>query len=127
MTMKTSSRWWWGAAGVLGLALVVGCAAERSKGKPFFHQDDPNEASATHLGDPWGEGSVAEMLGTDERKAVRDAGLGFAEEQPLEPIAGAGEPESGFARRMDQAGKVGVTLLGVGLSAAAVAAPFFLF
>jgi hypothetical protein len=114
--------------GLVGLALVIGCAAERRPGSRFEAAHDATDPSETEVGDAWADGSVLEMLAPDEREAVRKWGVPGGDPEAL-GLAGRSEPapRGGFAGAMDRAGKVGVTLLGVGLSAAAVAAPFFLF
>lgn len=126
--MRMCGLGWWGGAGFLGLALAIGCAAERTPGARFRSGEDAADVSETQGGDPWADGSVLEMLAPDEREAVQRWGVPGGDPESFGPEAQSPPaPRGGFAEKMDNAGKVGTALLGVALSAAAVAAPFFLF
>ncbi len=123
--------WSGGVAGVVVLAWVTAFAAETHR--PAFHrdEDDMPEFSASRLGDPMDEGSVADFLTPEEREAVRHSGMAedvdldahdAAAAPPREPDA----PKGAFARAADKAGKVGVVMLGLGMTFGAMVAPLFL-
>ena len=128
-----SMRTWTGrAAGVAAIVIVVAaCGVDQHR--PYFHDDaaDTPEFSATRLGDPPEEDSVAKFLNDDEREAVRRSGMtGIRVDDPktaLDAVPSEDPPKGPVGSAMDKAGKVGVSVLGVGLSLAAAAAPFLLF
>ena len=127
-------RRWTAIGGVLVFALAVsGCsmfgqhATDGSEDTDEFAQEDKDPLAHPHH-------SVMDMLDPEEREAVERSGMsgmmdrsGAASETqgPFGPERRAmdREPES----KSDQAGKLGMSVLSVALSAAAVAAPFFLF
>jgi hypothetical protein len=99
----------------------------------MFHDEsrDLPAFSAARLGDPFEEGSAIDFLEPDEQEAVRrldGSELALADEGQATPeeLREATRPQGGMARALDTAGKLGVVLLGVGLTLAAVVAPFFL-
>ena len=101
----------------LGLALTafVACgldgrrAGQRDDAEPEFSAD------RLELGD---HDSILDLLEPEEREALtRSQMSGTGGEGPSEQREG----------KADKAGKVGLSVLSVALSAAAVAAPFFLF
>jgi len=127
-------RRWTAIGGVLVFALAVsGCslfgqhATDGSEDTDEFAQEDKDPLAQPHH-------SVLDMLDPEERDAVDRSGIsGFKDrtdaaaepEGPFGPERRAmdREPES----KSDKAGKLGISVLSVALSAAAVAAPFFLF
>jgi hypothetical protein len=133
--MATERRRWTMIGGMLVIALAVsGCsmfgqhAADGS--------DDETDAFAQEEQDPLAHPhhSVLDLLDPEEREAVERSGIsGFGErgdaaaetEGPFGPERRAfdREPES----KSEKAGKLGISIMSVALSAAAVAAPFFLF
>ena len=119
--------------GLLGVTVVAGCGME-DKHRPFFH--DPNaeapELSAARLGDGFDDDSAADFLRPEEREAVRRAGitdihLSEAEDGSAPRIPEPATPKGPIGRAFDTAGKIGVALLGVGLTLGAAVAPFLLF
>jgi hypothetical protein len=118
---------------VAGLAavvtLVAACAMDQNR--PFFHDEDKDtpEFSAARLGDPMDEDSVADFLRPDERNAVRRSGMtGIRVDEPKAELDEPAKPPQGaVAHALDTTGKVGVSLLGVGLTIGAAVAPFLLF
>lgn len=128
--MRTPARrWlgWWMAAKVVALAIAVGCGAA-ARESPWHDPDKATpELSAVHIGDPWIEGSVADFLGPQEREAVTNSGLSWADEDVRTAMKDAQPTRSENERMLDHAGKLGVTLMGVGITIGAAVAPFFLF
>jgi hypothetical protein len=120
--MRMAGRWAWGAAGLLLCGLVVaGCGMGRERDSLFGSEDVP-ETSAWHLGE--GE-SVVELLGSDEAAAVHDSGASWAgDETAATPTGGLPDREESFS---DKAGKMGLVLLGLGMTVGAAAAPYLLF
>jgi hypothetical protein len=117
------------AAVVTAVVLAVGACGPETH-RPFFHDDseDMPEFSAARLGDPWGEGSAADLLGPDEKDAVRRAGLPVRDgASPSEEGRAAKEPPGDVESAADKAGKASVALLSVGLTLGALVAPFFAF
>jgi hypothetical protein len=118
------------AAVVTAVVLAAGACGPETH-RPFFHDDteDMPEFSAARLGDPLEEGSAADLLGPDERDAVRRAGLPVRDlpETPDGEARPAKEQPGGVAHAADTAGKASVALLSVGLSLGAMVAPFFAF
>jgi hypothetical protein len=130
----------WRGVMVLGALALAACGYE-DRHRAFFHDDskDRPEFSAVHLGDGFEDDSAADFLNPTEKEAVEKSRVSDSklEMEPgpdgslrlvpaKEPAAAAREPqqEEGF---LDRAGKVSVSVLGVGLSLAAAAAPFLLF
>ena len=117
-------------AGLAAVAtLVAACAMDQHR--PYFHDEDKDtpEFSAARLGDPIDEDSVADFLKPDERNAVRRSGMtGIRVDEPKAELDEPAKPPQGpVAHALDTAGKVGVSLLGVGLTIGAAVAPFLLF
>jgi hypothetical protein len=128
--MKAGRLLGW-VGGLFGsMLLVAACGIDQHR--PFFHGDDDEtpEFSAARLGDPFDADSVTDFLAPEEREAVMRSGMtglrlhdandsGAARPEP--------EPKSRIGRALDTAGKVGVSLLGVGVTLGAAAAPFLMF
>ena len=117
------------AAMVAVVVLAVGACGPETH-RPFFHEDseDMPEFSAARLGDPWSEGSAADLLGPDEKDAVRRAGMPVRDgASPSAEARAAEEPMNGVESTADKAGKASVALLSVGLTLGALVAPFFMF
>jgi len=103
---------------VLGLALtmVLACGLD---GRRAGHRDDTEpEFSADRL-ELSDQDAILDLLEPDEREALTRSQMSGVPGDP----AGAPADET----KSDKAGKVGLSVLSVALSAAAVAAPFFLF
>jgi hypothetical protein len=117
---------WRGAVAALALAGLLATACGLEKPQAVRGEDD---LSAEEDLDTLDEHSVLDMLEPEEREAVARAGLtGLAHDgQPTGPFASEARRQSKEEGRLYTAGKVGISVLGVALSAAAVAAPFFLF
>lgn len=113
----------------MGVVLVVAALLAGAGAVATAESGDDDEFSASHLGDGLGEGSMWEMLTPEERAAAERSGVAWLErEKP--PTAGEASPAAesgGVSKKLDKAGKVGFSLLAVGLSLAAAAAPFLLF
>jgi len=136
VTMRMGRVWRGWVVGVLAGGLVGGaCGLGEHRTATHGDDDDTPAFSAARLGDP-GE-SVLELLAPEEREAVRRSqilrpGAGDPGDPPpadeSAPAApGADQPQGRVAHSLDTAGRVSVSLLAVGLSAAAAAAPFLLF
>jgi hypothetical protein len=114
---------------VAALGIGIGCGQAARESPWHDPRRDSPELSSVRLNDPWAEGSAADFLGPQEREAVSESGASWTDEEVRLAMKESAkpEPESGFGKAADQAGKVGVTLMGVGITVAAVVAPFFLF
>jgi hypothetical protein len=113
----------------VGVVVVLGVLLGAGGGDATAEPEDDDPFSAAHLGDLEGE-SMWEMLTPEERAAVERSGVDWVEAGKPKAEAAAPEaapPEGGFGKKLDKAGKVGFSLLAVGLSLAAAAAPFLLF
>jgi hypothetical protein len=106
-------------AGVATVVLAAGaCGLERR------HADDQEvlpEVSAERLGDLSAQDSILDLLDPDEREAVERTGLSGARPEHV------AAPPRAREGALDKAGGAGLSVLVVAISAAAVAAPFFLF
>jgi len=137
--VRTAVRLGWvgvAALVVAGLA-AVGCGQQHSS-RPYFHDEssDRQAFSAARLGEPWEEDSPIDFLDDEQRQAVQQAGLSgwhFEDDEAGElslsdqkAIEEASQPQGAFARAADKAAKVGVVLLGVGVTLGMLVAPFFL-
>lgn len=118
--------------GWLGVVLVVASIGGACSTGPS-PEDQVPEFSASRLGDPMEESSIAELLGPEEREAVRRAGIKLGggdrltmQDETQQEGAPAFPGQEGDTTA-DKAGKVGVVLLGLGMTLAAAAAPFFMF
>jgi len=125
--MHTAGRRWTTAA-VVAAGLAIGCGAARES--PWHDpQKESPELSAVQLGDPWSEGSAADFLGPQERDAVASSGASWTDEDVRLAMRENARPapQGTMEKAADHAGKLGVTLMGVGITLGAVVAPFFLF
>jgi hypothetical protein len=105
-------------AGIVAVTVMGACGLSEHAAK----KDEPPEISAERLGDLSDQDSILDVLDPDEREAVDRTGLSGA--RP----AHEGEPvEAKEETALDKAGKATFSILTVAVSAAAVAAPFFLF
>ncbi len=117
-----------GWAAVAIAVLVGGCAADRHR--PSFHDDaeDIPAFSASHLGDPPDNDSVADLLLPEEREAVLRSGMTGVRVDPAGAVSHLDDPpKTGISGALDKVGKVFVSLLGVALTVGAAVAPFLLF
>jgi hypothetical protein len=122
----------WAAGWVAGLVmfgLVGGISAFAQR-----HEDDEAlpEFSAERLEDPEHD-SILDMLEPEEREAVTRSGMslgsepGASPEGPQGPFGPETRQQQGRSEgTLDKIGKISVSVLGVALSLAAVAAPFFM-
>jgi len=110
-------------AGLLGLG---GAFALADSGDD---DEDADEFSASHLGDGMGEGSLWEMLTPEEKAAAEKSGVPWLDGEKATAKANASSDgeSSSTSKKLDKAGKVGFSILAVGLSLAAAAAPFLMF
>jgi hypothetical protein len=129
--MKVVRRWRGWVAGIVVGGLVAGACGLEKHGS--LYDDEAPAFSAERLG---GDGSVAgEVLTPSEREALDRSrvsappsesgadGTSTVEGEALDEEEEEEEKED----KLDTAGKVGLSLLTVGLSLAAAAAPFLLF
>ena len=109
-------RAWVAVVGAVVLAAACGMSQHAAK------KDEPPEFSAERLGDLSEQDSVLDLLDPEEREAMQRTGMSGA--RPAhEGVPGPAKEESA----LDKAGKATFSILTVAISAAAVAAPFFLF
>jgi hypothetical protein len=111
--------------GLVGGASVFGEQREDDEALPEF--------SAERLGDLEEHDSILDMLEPEEREAVERSGMSLGSEPGASPEGTQGPfgPETRQQQgrsegTLDKIGKIGVSVLGVALSLAAVAAPFFM-
>jgi hypothetical protein len=118
-----------GWLGALLLVVVAGCQVEDHH-RPYFHDDtnDLPEFSAMHLGQPFEDQSVTDILSPDERAALVHSDfsevVGASDDDLTSPhsLEPPKQPNAG-----DKAAGIGMSLLGVGITLGAMAAPYLLF
>jgi hypothetical protein len=104
-------------AGMVAVTVIGACGLTDHAAKK-----EPPELSAERLGDLSDQDSILDLLDPEEREAMDREGVSGA--RP----AHQGEPdEAKEESALDKAGKATFSILTVAVSAAAVAAPFFLF
>lgn len=92
------------------------------------HEDD-RAFGAQHLGDPYGEHALADVLSPEQREAADRVGIRVGEPE----LGSDGEVDGrsgnleGEESTSDTAGRVGVTALSVGMTLGMLVAPFFLY
>jgi hypothetical protein len=106
---------------VAAAVLIAGACAVTRSARGADEDDALPEVSAEWLDDLEEQDSILDTLEADEREAVERSGISGA--LPAHVTPPAREKESA----MDKAGKATLSILTVALSAAAAAAPFFLF
>jgi hypothetical protein len=104
-------------AGMAAVMAVGACGLSDHAAKK-----EPPELSAERLGDLSDQDSILDLLDADEREAVEREGVTGARPAHEGPPVEAKEESA-----LDKAGKATFSILTVAVSAAAVAAPFFLF
>ena len=104
---------------VLCLALTTALACGLDGPKAGHPKDDGSEFSADGLSLNEHD-AILDMLEPEEREALTRSQMSGVR-------VGDGNPAAAEESKADKAGKVGISVLSVALSAAAVAAPFFLF
>jgi len=112
------------SAGLIAVALLVGCGTERQPSAR--NDDDMPEISAAQLDDAFEDPATADFLAPEERTAldrVHAPSAQAADHAGQSPAP----PQGAVARTLDDAGKVGIALLSVGATVGALIAPFFLF
>ena len=117
---------WRGWMVVLVAAGLGVAACGLDKPEPWLGDDTPDEFSAASLGK---SPVTADMLTPAEREALaRDRGkpVLFGDEE-LASEGGSEDPRPGEEDGEEKAGKLALSLLTVGLSLAAAAAPYLLF
>jgi len=85
-----------------------------------------SDISAEQLGDAFEDPVAADFLAPEERAALDR--VGDSHSAPAAAVASAGPPppQGRFAKFLDDAGKVGIALLSVGITVGAFIAPLFL-
>ena len=119
--------------GFFGVALALGACGLEDKHRPAFHDDskDIPEFSKARLGDGFDDDDASDFLTREERQAVKSSGMTgvhVADDDDLDDEEGQQEadpPKSATAHALDNAGKMGVALLSVGVTLGALVAPFF--
>ena len=112
------------SAGLIAMALLAACGTER---QPSARDEDDPEISASQLGDAFEDPATADFLNPEERTALDRVHGPRSAEAADQPGQSPPPREGAVARRLDDAGKVGVALLSVGATLGAFIAPFFLF
>jgi len=106
-------------------ALVAGAVAVVAVGACGLGSHAPKEElpefSAARLGDLSAQDSILDLLDPEEREAMERTGMSGARPEHQAAIEEATETTG------DKVGKASISILSVALSAAAAAAPFFLF
>ena len=131
------AMWSWTGRGVLvglvGVALLGGCAAQQDHERPIFHDSskDSPAFSHSHLDDDFEKDTVADFLLPEEREAVKRSGM-TGSELAGDPAPGDGgfvgpeQPKSAVGRVLDEVGKVGVVVLQVAVMLGMMVAPLFM-
>ena len=109
-------RWRAWLAGIVAVTVIGAC------GLTDHPKKEPPEFSAERLGDLSEQDSILDLLDEDEREAVDREGVTGAR-----PAHEGAPVEAKEESALDKAGKATFSILTVAVSAAAVAAPFFLF
>jgi hypothetical protein len=114
------------AAGIISAA----CGLGHHQAPPPPHEPAPPPISADLLGEQDTGDTAWDALSPEERDAVRNSGLPrpFLDD-PTEAGTSPelGEKKTGMAHVLDVMGKVGIAVASVGLTLAALVAPFFAF
>jgi hypothetical protein len=123
----------WRAVAVLlaGGLVTAACGLGQHHAVASRDEDDPPAISADMLGEPDLGDPAWDTLSPEERSAVErsDMPRPFFDDAPSgkAPPDTPSDQRGRMARLLDTIGKVGVAVVSVGLSLAAVVAPFFLF
>ena len=123
----------WRAVAVLfaGGLVTAACGLGQHHAVASRDEDDPPAISADMLGEPDTGDTAWDSLSPEERTAVErsDMPRSFLDDAApgKTPPDTPSEPRGRMARLFDTIGKVGVAVVSVGLTLAAVVAPFFLF
>jgi hypothetical protein len=107
---------------VVGVAFAVAVVGAGTGGLVTAASEDADEITAEHLGDPSEGESMWEMLSPEEQAAVQRSGVDWVEAR-----RSAGDGDAKAESKVDKAGKIGFSILAVGMTLAAAAAPFLLF
>ena len=113
-------------ATALLLGLVGGCTMEDSH-RPYFHDDskDLPEFSAARLGQPFDDASISEVLSPEEREALSMSE--FADMFAPPENDGGERPAPRGQSTGDKIAGASMSLIGVGITLGAMAAPYLLF
>jgi hypothetical protein len=123
----------WRAVAVLLAAGLITAACGLGQHHPVASrdEDDPPAISADILGEPDTGDTAWDSLSPEERTAVERSDMPrpfFEDAAPGKTPPDTPSDQRGrMARLFDSIGKVGVAVVSVGLTLAAVVAPFFLF
>jgi hypothetical protein len=127
--MRTAVRWWVAAAAFTSALALGSCGLEQKQQKDPF--EDDHAFSASILQDiPDDDEFFGNTLSPAERDALANShAVKVPEHEPsnLDTLDTPGGEQSNLDKKLDKAGKMGLSFLTVGLSLAAAAAPFFLF
>jgi hypothetical protein len=122
----------WAVCGWVAGLVIFGLVGGVSAGEERGADEAVPEFSAERLGEP-NHDSILDMLDSEEREAVTRSGMSLGSDSSVSPEGPQGpfapetrQQQSRTGRALDTVGKIGVSVLGVALSVAAVAAPFFL-
>jgi hypothetical protein len=115
--MRKRLAGWVAGLGLLGL-IVGACGLD----KPEPPKPD-DEFGAAALGDLQPGSSILELLDPEEREALDKSGMSMPKGEQTESATALSRDET----KSDKAGAIGISVLGVAITAAMVAAPFFMF
>jgi hypothetical protein len=129
--MRTAVRWGVAAVALTSMLALGSCGLEQEKKRKDPFDDDHAAFSASILQDiPDDDEFFGNTLSPAERDALANshaAKVPEHESSNLDTLDTPGGEQSNLDRKLDKAGKMGLSFLTVGLSLAAAAAPFFLF
>jgi hypothetical protein len=116
----------WAAALLAAAIGTAGCGPATHRAPLHDDADDTPEFSAAHLGDPFDDDSVGDMLNPAEREAVRQSGMTGVRVDP-KPLTDAPKapPQGPIAHALDVLGNITVAVLGVAVTIGMAIAPFF--
>jgi len=122
---------WRAVAALMAVGIITAtCGPARHQAPPAPDKPAPPPISADLLGEQDTGDTAWDALSPEEREAVKNSGLPrpFLDDPADADISpDLGEKKTGMAHVFDVMGKVGIALAEVGLTLAALVAPFFAF
>jgi hypothetical protein len=122
--------WWRAVAALMAVGIITAACGLGHQAPPPRDEHAPPPISADLLGEPDTGDTAWDALSPEERDALKKTDLPrpFLDD-PTEASSSPelGEKKTGMAHVFDVMGKVGVAIAAVGLTLAALVAPFFAF
>ena len=123
--MRTWVMW---KMAVVVVALVMGCSVP-DKHRAYFHDDTkfPEAFSAAHIGQDFEERSVVDLLSPDERGAMRRTDWNWASRDTADGNDPAIAEPGAEPSTSDKIAGTTMSLIGMGITLGAIAAPYLLY